>query len=231
MPPFGLSNDEFAHLNELIEKTYIPAFISLKSTLDGYDSEFKKRELDEHIQRVISFAPLYTINAVGEFKVSDPKLLPAINGYVAGQAKKIWNNKTFIGKDVDMSNVDRIETKEELTKIFREMYPMNINDLDKLEVIDYIEAYLPREQAPFEVLVGLAIEQFILHIRSVDFDDQMHDFFNKLQETNHLQRFMDQIYWMNNENSYELLLRPLIKETIDHNLHEVEERVHALIEM
>ena len=226
MPPFGLSNEEFEQLNKSIRETYQQGLAFAAQKLDGITSEFMKRELDEHVQRVISFAPLLTLKAKTNFEVKDEKLIPAINGYISAQAKKIWETK----KDLEFDGTKTVlfMSPKKMLEMFTEMYPFTVDDLEQHDVIDSIASYVI-DGTPKEIAVDMAIEELLLHIRMLDFEDEMIGFFRDIQSKNYVVDFEEQLYWLNPETFYDHIIRPFIREIIQNNKEEVTRRVIELI--
>lgn len=219
MPPFGLSNEEFDELNKLIMKTYAPTFIRVKKEIEEMPSEFVKREMEEHLLKTISIAPLATINMIGEFLVHDEKIRPQINGFIASTAKKIWEKGTYKECTDKESKIEM----DDIKRLFEERFVLTINDFDKYDIYYSIASYV-KDGVPEEISIDMAIQDFITHIRTIDADDDLYEFFKDLIYSDKM-NFHTQMYWTNPEHSYGLLLRPRIQYLIDKHKKEVREQV------
>lgn len=226
MAPFGLSKERFDYLNKAIKETYTQGLADAKSNLDSITSEFMKRELDEHVQRVISFNPLLTLQNKFEFEVTDEKLIPAINGYIAAQAKKLW--ASIDPKEFDGSRTICFASPRDLSKKFREMFKFSVDDLEQHDVIDSILSYVD-ESIPRDISIDMAIEQLLLHIRTLDFDDEMKTFFKSIQSDKWVLDFEEQLYWLESSTFYDLIIRPYINDLIDENIAEIKKRINEII--
>ena len=75
----------------------------------------------------------------------------------------------------------------------------------------------------------MAIEQLLLHIRTLDFDDEMKTFFKSIQSDKWVLDFEEQLYWLESSTFYDLIIRPYINDLIDENRAEIKKRVNELI--
>ena len=108
------------------------------------------------------------------------------------------------------------------------IFKFSVDDLEQHDVIDSILSYVD-ESIPRDISIDMAIEQLLLHIRILDFDDEMKTFFKSIQSDKWVLDFEEQLYWLKSSTFYDLIIRPYINDLIDENIAEIKKRINEFI--